>query len=127
MYRFGSRSEKNISTCHPDLRRILEAHIQVSPIDYGIHEGARTIEKQQEYFDNGKSKINPSSYPNEIELAKRANHIVIDDHAYYRFSRAADFHVSEKHKGESLAWDEFHLGVVVGGLISIASKMYDDM
>ena len=62
MYVFGTRSREQLNTCHQDLVRIMELAIKITNVDFGIHQGARTIEQQQEYYNNGKSKINPKKY-----------------------------------------------------------------
>ena len=56
-YIFGKRSKEKLSTCHKDLQLIAEESLKVSQMDFGVSEGHRTIEKQQEYFNSGKSKV----------------------------------------------------------------------
>lgn len=57
MYQFGNTSKERLATCHPELRLVLETAIKVSPVDFGIAEGHRSLEKQLEYFNAGKSKV----------------------------------------------------------------------
>lgn len=57
MYKFSTTSKKRLLTAHPDLIRIMEKAISISDIDFGISEGYRSVEKQQQYFREGKSKI----------------------------------------------------------------------
>ncbi len=56
-YQFGKRSKEKLATCHKDLQLIAEESLKVSQVDFGVSEGHRTIEKQQEYFNSGKSKV----------------------------------------------------------------------
>jgi len=46
-----------LETCHPDLKRIMLTAITNSPVDFGISEGYRSVEDQQRYFAEGKSKL----------------------------------------------------------------------
>jgi len=55
MYNFGKRSRSRLDTCHPDLIKIMEEAIKV--FDFSVLEGIRTTEKQQEYFETGRSKL----------------------------------------------------------------------
>lgn len=56
MYKFSQRSLNNLSTVHPDLQRVMLEAITNSPYDFGVTEGLRTKERQQQLFDQGKSK-----------------------------------------------------------------------
>jgi peptidoglycan L-alanyl-D-glutamate endopeptidase CwlK len=54
-YSFGKRSLENFNTLHPDLQKILGELIMM--YDFSIIEGERTLETQQKYFKEGKSKL----------------------------------------------------------------------
>lgn len=56
-YAFGITSLKRLSTCDPRLSAVLLLAIDRSPIDFGIAEGHRSLERQKELFDEGKSKV----------------------------------------------------------------------
>ena len=55
MYRFGNRSRARLDTCHPDMIKIMEEVIKI--YDISVLEGLRTAEKQLEYFETGRSKL----------------------------------------------------------------------
>lgn len=55
-FKFGKRSLEELITLHKDLQLILTEAIAVSPIDFGISEGHRPVEIQQQYFKEGKSQ-----------------------------------------------------------------------
>lgn len=57
MYSFGKTSLERLNTCHNDLILIMKEAISISNIDFGISEGYRSVEDQQKYFKEGKSKI----------------------------------------------------------------------
>lgn len=107
MYSFGARSLKRLNTCHPDLVLIAEAAISASEVDFGISEGYRTIEKQQEYFKNGTSRIDgikklgPHNYPE---------------------SRAFDIYIYHPIQ-KQLAYDPEHLTYVAGVIMTCAKYL----
>lgn len=55
MYKFGSKSKEKLDTCHSDLQKICNEVIKY--FDFSILEGERTLEQQQIYFKEGKSKL----------------------------------------------------------------------
>lgn len=55
MYSFSKKSKFNLSTCHKDIQLILNELIKF--YDFSVIEGHRTLETQQQYFKDGKSKL----------------------------------------------------------------------
>lgn len=55
MYKFGKTSQARLNTCHPDLQKIMNEVIKI--YDFTVLEGHRSLEKQQEYFRQGNSKL----------------------------------------------------------------------
>lgn len=56
MYSFGSKSKERLKGVHPDMVKVMEESIKESPLDFGITEGVRTLERQKELFESGKSQ-----------------------------------------------------------------------
>ncbi len=56
-YKFGERSAANLATAHKDLQIVMTTAIKSSMVDFGISEGHRSLERQKELFDEGKSRI----------------------------------------------------------------------
>lgn len=54
---FGKLSKEKLKTCRVELRELAEIVISLGVIDCSVTEGHRTQEKQDDYFDNGKSKV----------------------------------------------------------------------
>lgn len=54
--RFSSRSLRNLRGVHPDLVRVMERALQISPLDFIVIEGLRTPERQRELVASGASK-----------------------------------------------------------------------
>jgi peptidoglycan L-alanyl-D-glutamate endopeptidase CwlK len=125
MNKYGKRSLECLATCHEDLIKIMMLAIRRSVVDFGIHQSDRPIVLQQEYFNKGKSKINPKSYPSPEALCEKAKHVTIEGHPKFGVSRAVDIHISEKHKNKSLTWNEEHLAYVAGIINSCARELYD--
>jgi peptidoglycan L-alanyl-D-glutamate endopeptidase CwlK len=49
-YKLGTRSEQRLKGVHPDLVRVVRRAIEISPIDFTVLEGKRTVERQRELF-----------------------------------------------------------------------------
>lgn len=54
--RYSSRSVKNLTGIHPDLRRVIDRALQESPLDFIVIEGLRTKERQKKLVATGASK-----------------------------------------------------------------------
>jgi peptidoglycan L-alanyl-D-glutamate endopeptidase CwlK len=54
-FKFSERSLKNLEHVHPDLSRLMKESIAISDIDFGILEGLRSPERQQDVIAKGKS------------------------------------------------------------------------
>ena len=107
---FGKRSEGHLAQMHVDLELILRESLRTCPIDFGIHESHRSYQKQLQYFLEGKSAIDPRK-------GRKSKHMIW-------LSQAADIHISEKHKGKSLTWDQVHLAAVASWIQSTAVALY---
>lgn len=69
MPKFGSASQKQLATCHPDLQRVLNEAIQI--VDFVVVEGHRGKEAQNAAFAKGLSKL-PYPKGNHNALPSRA-------------------------------------------------------
>jgi peptidoglycan L-alanyl-D-glutamate endopeptidase CwlK len=56
-FKFSKTSRERLQTCHPDLILIMNEALRASMIDFGIAEGHRSVEKQQQYYKEGKTTI----------------------------------------------------------------------
>ena len=52
----SQRSLSKLQGVHPDLVRVVKRAITLTPVDFSVVEGVRTLAKQREYFLKGKSK-----------------------------------------------------------------------
>tara|TARA_R110000744_G_scaffold8350_3_gene27841 strand:+ start:602 stop:1003 length:402 start_codon:yes stop_codon:yes gene_type:complete len=67
-YRFGKRSRERLSGVNVKLVNVLNELIKI--MDVTIIEGVRSDEKQKEYFDKGKSKIDGITKKGQHQLGK---------------------------------------------------------
>lgn len=111
-YQFGNTSSKRLSTCHEDLIAIMQLAISRSSIDFGITEGHRSIERQQDLFNQGKSKIDG--------INRKGKH-------NYDPSLAVDIYIyhSDVDLRRKLAYDRESLAYVAGVVQSCAKELYD--
>lgn len=55
MFVLGKRSRENLQGVHPQLIEVTERAITYTPVDFGVHEGLRTLERQRKYVADGVS------------------------------------------------------------------------
>lgn len=72
MYKFSKRSLDNLKGVDERLVKLMKEVLSISPYDFGITEGLRTIEKQKEYVRTGKSQT-----MNSYHLKGKAVDIVV--------------------------------------------------
>jgi len=104
MYKFGKTSKERLATCHSDIQLIMNESIKITNVDFGIAEGERSIEKQQQYFKEGKSKIDG--------VNKKGKH-------NYTPSLAVDIY---PYFDNGAKWDNEHLSYL-SGIIHAVSEM----
>tara|TARA_X000001036_G_scaffold108723_1_gene101903 strand:- start:11577 stop:12062 length:486 start_codon:yes stop_codon:yes gene_type:complete len=56
MFKFGSRSLKNLEGVHPELVEICDMAIKRTSTDFGISEGVRSLERQKKLKAEGRSQ-----------------------------------------------------------------------
>ena len=52
-YALGERSRQRLACVHPDLVKVVERAIQITPVDFTVLEGRRTKERQAELLKAG--------------------------------------------------------------------------
>tara|TARA_R100000773_G_scaffold44669_1_gene47246 strand:+ start:19941 stop:20342 length:402 start_codon:yes stop_codon:yes gene_type:complete len=61
MFKFGSGSLEKLNTVHPDLKLVMTEAIKLTPIDFGITEGMRSLERAEQLKAEGLSKVGAKS------------------------------------------------------------------
>lgn len=121
-YTYSQVSRKRLDTAHNDLQRVFELALERSHVDFGIAQGERTVEQQQQYFDEGKSKVNPRAYETLEELLSKGKHIVDGD--IRKKSEAVDVYAYYNGKAQ---WDKEHLCYIAGVVMSCAIELGIDL
>lgn len=58
-FKFSRKSLSRLEGCHPSLVRVAIKAISLSPIDFGISQGVRTLEQQQDLYAQGRTTPGP--------------------------------------------------------------------
>lgn len=117
MNKFSKTSDERLNTCDLYIQKVLRIAIGRSAVDFGVAQGKRTVQQQTDYFNDGKSKVNPANYTKE-ELPLKGFHIT--DEVYTK-SGAVDFYAYITGKGAS--WDEKHLCYIAGVIMSVDAEL----
>jgi peptidoglycan L-alanyl-D-glutamate endopeptidase CwlK len=74
-FQLSQRSLDRLQGVHPDLVRVVKRAIKITPVDFSVVEGVRTLAKQREYFLKGKSKTMNSRHltGHAVDLAPWVN------------------------------------------------------
>lgn len=90
-FQLSSRSLSRLEGVHPDLVKVIERAIELTPYDFGVLEGVRTIETQREYYRKGKSQTLDSqhlpqadAFGHAVDLYVLVNGEVTWEHKYFR-------------------------------------------
>lgn len=84
-FKFSSKSLERLSGVHPDLQRVFQEAITNSPYDFSITEGIRTLDRQKELFDAGKSQTMRSRHltGHAVDIAVLVDGKITWDSKYY--------------------------------------------
>ena len=71
--KLDARAEKALSAIHPDLERIVRRAAQISPVDFTVTEGQRSLERQKRLVAAGASRTLNSRHltGHAVDLAAR--------------------------------------------------------
>ena len=61
-FALGSKSRQSLSGVHPDLARVVERAIEVTPVDFQVYEGLRTRARQAKLVASGASQTMDSRH-----------------------------------------------------------------
>ncbi len=98
-YYLGRTSLKRLEGVHPDLVRVVKRAIEISKVDFGITEGARSMATQQQYLKEGKTTTLASLHlPQEDGYSWAVDVYTLDEqgkatweHKYFRWVIQAMF------------------------------------
>jgi peptidoglycan L-alanyl-D-glutamate endopeptidase CwlK len=110
-FALGNNSRMKLDTCHKDLQLIIETAIARSKVDFGVSEGHRSLARQKQLFDEGKSKVDG--------VIKKGMHNYNPSMAVDLFAYHPDLETRRK-----LAYDKAHLSYIAGIIDSVADELY---
>jgi len=87
----GKRSRSRLSQVHPDLRRVVERAIELTPVDFTVLEGRRTKSRQRKLYESGASQTLNSRHltGHAVDLAAWVDgHVRWDWPLYYKIADA---------------------------------------
>lgn len=94
-YEFSARSRRRLEGVHPYLVEVMERALEESPLEFSITEGVRSLDRQRELFNSGKSRtmkskhlIQKDGYSHAVDIA-----VIIDgdvDWTFSNYKRVAD-------------------------------------
>jgi peptidoglycan LD-endopeptidase CwlK len=61
-FEFGQRSEQHLVGVHPALVKVVRRALDLSPIDFAVTEGRRTVERQAQLVEAGASRTMASRH-----------------------------------------------------------------
>lgn len=62
MFQFGNRSQATLLTVKPALQKLALTAIALSDIDFGVVQGARTIDQQKRLYGHGRTAVQCQSH-----------------------------------------------------------------
>lgn len=89
MYKFSKTSQEKLSTCHPNLQKIL--NIVINYYDFTVLEGHRSHERQQKLLAEGKTTLKVSKHNKTPSMAVDIAPYPIDWNNTDRFKQLAKF------------------------------------
>lgn len=127
-WKFGRKSSRVLEELHSDLQMILQWGLRYSPVDFALHEGHRTPEKQFEYYQVGRRKDPSGGWvkinPDKKETITNCDGFKVKSNHNFDPSLAVDIKVYVLGK-PSLTYDQSHICLVVGVLIACANFLYE--
>lgn len=103
MHQWSARSAAQLKTCDERLQALAQKALLISPFDLMVIEGHRSIERQQQLFAEGKSRIDG------VARLGKHNHDP---------SQAIDM---APLRGGRIDWDDRELWLVFGGIVLAAA------
>lgn len=86
-FKFSQNSLNRLATVHPDLQRVARRALELSPVDFAITQGRRTLDEQRRLYGKGRTAAQcvrvgvPAEYarPNEAKVTwvkpENGNHL----------------------------------------------------
>lgn len=104
-FSFSERSKKNLQGVNPALIAVARRALELSPVDFGITEGLRTMERQREMVRTGKSQTLKSRHltGHAVDVVAYLGANISWEWKYYELIAAA-FKQAGKELGTAIEW-----------------------
>lgn len=101
----GKRSLSRLEGVHPDLVKVVKRAIELTPIDFTVTEGVRTIERQRELYAAKKSQTMNSRHltGHAVDISPLVNGTVSWEWKYY-YPMAEAMKKAAAELGVSIVW-----------------------
>jgi len=130
MYQFGTKSEAQFKGVHPDLVAVCRRALQLSPVDFMILQGLRTVAEQEKNVAKGASQTMRSRHltGHAIDFGahvggKYINGDTPDEYRYYE-QIAAAFKKAALELGILIVWGGDWKSLKDGGHIELDRRKY---
>ena len=126
-FSFSKRSIDNLVGVHPDLVRVVTAALAITPVDFGIIEGRRTLERQKKLFAQGKSQTMHSRHLGgfAVDFAAFVDGVVSWDTPLY--AQIADaMKTAARNVGVPVAWGGDWVSFKDGDHLELDRNVYPD-
>lgn len=115
-YKFSTSSEKKLKTCNQQIQDVFNLAIKRSLVDFGIAEGSRSVERQQELYAEGRTTPGAiKTYVDGVNKKSKHNSTPSDAVDIYAFVNG------------KASWESKHLCYLAGVIQSCAVELCVDL
>jgi peptidoglycan LD-endopeptidase CwlK len=110
-FSLGLKSHGNLVGVHPALKAVIVRAVQLSAVDFGVHDGTRTLSEQRRLVDRGVSKtmksrhlVRPDGYGHAVDLVPwiGGRFSWADWRPFYAIAAAVE--AARREQGPDLVW-----------------------
>lgn len=112
-FKFGSKSRAELRGVHHDLVAVVTRALALSPVDFAVHDGIRTLEEQREYVKRGVSRTMKSRHLPDANGIGRAVDLVPWINGKLRWEWPPIYQIAEAMRAAAL---EMGVPIVWGGI-----------
>jgi peptidoglycan L-alanyl-D-glutamate endopeptidase CwlK len=115
---FSKRSLGRLGTCEQDIQVVLMEAIEVTKIDFGISEGHRAVETQQEYWRRGRDAF--GNVINKEQVITNVDGVKVKGKHNYKPSKGVDIYAFVDGQ---VTYEDKYMFYLAGLILGIAHKM----
>jgi len=120
-YRYSTKSEQKLETCHPDIQRVFSIVIKRSAIDISVTYGVRSTKLQKKMYAQGRTK--PGKIITNCDgVIKKSKHQAKEDG--YSYAIDIDIYCGDRKYSSITRYDPLHLAYIAGVVDSVVHELY---